>query len=108
MKLLDLIRNVIPTLLNFKNKQWWIKITTEQPQCIYYFGPFENEQEAHNHCPGYIEDLKSEQAQGIKVAIKLCNPDLLTIDSQADSLFSKSLAVSQPHQYVDKTIEKIY
>ncbi|HEY9691977.1 MAG TPA: DUF1816 domain-containing protein [Oculatellaceae cyanobacterium] len=95
MKLLDLIRNIIPTLLNFRNKPWWIKITTEQPQCIYYFGPFENEQEAQNYCPGYIEDIKSEQSQGIKVAIKPCNPELLTIDIQDDLVFSQSLAVSK-------------
>ena len=92
MNLLDLIRNTLPSLLNFRNKQWWIKISTEQPKCIYYFGPFENEQEAQDYSPGYIEDLKSEQAQGIKVAIQLCNPELLTIDAQDDLVFPKNLA----------------
>ncbi len=95
MNLLDLIRNILPSLLTFRKKQWWIKITTEQPQCIYYFGPFENEQEAQDYLPGYIEDLESEQAQGIKVAIKLCNPELLTIDAQDDSVFSNNLARSK-------------
>lgn len=58
---------------------WWVEITTELPHCIYYFGPFSNFFEAQAACPGYIDDLKSEQAEGIKVMIKRCKPEKLTV-----------------------------
>lgn len=57
----------------------WAEIITERPQCIYYFGPFQTFIEAKAACPGYIDDLKSEGALGIKVVIKRCRPDALTI-----------------------------
>ncbi|WP_442936797.1 DUF1816 domain-containing protein [Nostoc sp.] len=34
--------------------------------------------DAKSACPGYIDDLKSEGALGIKVVIKCCRPDVLT------------------------------
>ena len=57
----------------------WAEITTSEPHCIYYFGPFESFTEAELACPGYIEDLENEGTLGIKVVIKSCNPDVLTI-----------------------------
>jgi hypothetical protein len=31
---------------------WWIEITTTQPKCLYYFGPFESFSEALSHQSG--------------------------------------------------------
>ncbi|NJO26402.1 MAG: DUF1816 domain-containing protein [Richelia sp. SL_2_1] len=47
--------------------------------CIYYFGLFDNPQEAKLNQNGYIEDLISEQASGIYVEIKKCKPNTLTV-----------------------------
>ncbi|MGB3757314.1 MAG: DUF1816 domain-containing protein [Rivularia sp. (in: cyanobacteria)] len=52
---------------------------TDQPQCIYYFGSFDNPQEAKINQNGYIEDLISEQAYCIYVEIKKCKPKTLTV-----------------------------
>ncbi|WP_313934732.1 MULTISPECIES: DUF1816 domain-containing protein [unclassified Nostoc] len=58
---------------------YWAEVTTQCPYCIYYFGPFQTFLEAKTACPGYVDDLQSEGALGIKVAVKRCNPDVLTI-----------------------------
>jgi hypothetical protein len=64
------------------NKQqdfpWWVEIVTSQPRCLYYFGPFESPEEAHINKVGYVEDLQAEQAEGITVYIKQCQPKTLT------------------------------
>jgi Domain of unknown function (DUF1816) len=77
MKLLNTIKDIITSYAN--NKDWWIEISTVQPYCTYYFGPFQNHQEAQTMCPGYIEDLQEEGAREIKALIKRCNPDKLTV-----------------------------
>jgi hypothetical protein len=60
---------------------WWVKIHTELPCCIYYFGPFDTATEAQTDRGGYIEDLQNEFAQGINTTIELLSPpQLLTID----------------------------
>ena len=58
---------------------WWIKITTNQPFCIYYFGPFGSQDEAAVAQYGYIDDLMSEQVNGIDVEIKFDRPLTLTV-----------------------------
>ena len=58
---------------------WWAKIITASPRCIYYFGPFQTYDEAQAAYPGYIDDLDSEGAQGIVVIIQRCKPDVLTV-----------------------------
>ena len=58
---------------------YWVEITTKQPDCIYYFGSFDNYEEAQTMQHGYIEDLKSEKAVGIEAEIKRCLPTKLTI-----------------------------
>ncbi len=58
---------------------WWVKISTDNPRCTYYFGPFLGEIEANDSQAGYIEDLESENAQGIKMSIERCKPEELTI-----------------------------
>ncbi|MBD2102165.1 DUF1816 domain-containing protein [Leptolyngbya sp. FACHB-261] len=64
---------------------WWAEVTTSQPPCTYYFGPFDSSDEARDACPGYVEDLRDEGAQGIEVTVKRCNPEALTVaESEAD------------------------
>ena len=60
-------------------RHWWVEIHTNNPQCTYYFGPFETALEARGLQEGYLEDLRQEQAQVITVAIKQCQPKHLTI-----------------------------
>jgi hypothetical protein len=66
--------------LEATGKAFWVEITTEQPRCTYYFGPFATEIEAKEASPGYIEDLKEEGSQGIRFSIKQMKPRELTID----------------------------
>lgn len=70
----------------------WAEIITERPHCIYYFGPFQTFTEAQAACPGYIDDLKTEGALGIKVVIKRCRPDALTICDEEISDSSPQLS----------------
>lgn len=58
---------------------WWLEVVTQQPQCTYYFGPFDSSEEALSSQAGYLEDLKEEGATGISVQVKWCKPDVLTI-----------------------------
>ena len=60
-------------------RHWWVEIQTQNPQCTYYFGPFETAVEARDLQDGYLEDLRQEQAQIITVEIKQCQPEELTI-----------------------------
>lgn len=57
----------------------WIEVTTEEPRCIYYFGPFFGVKEAQRSLPGYIEDLEQEGAKVVGFTIKMCQPRELTI-----------------------------
>ena len=53
-----------------KNFPYWLKITTKVPKCTYYFGPFNSPLEAKALQGGYIEDLISENAQGIHIEME--------------------------------------
>ncbi len=68
------------TLLDKLGLAYWAEIRTENPKCIYYFGPFISLAEAKGYHRGYLEDLKSEGAQSIQVDIRRCKPSLLTIN----------------------------
>jgi hypothetical protein len=64
-------------------KAWWLEVSTSQPACTYYFGPFTSQAEAEALKAGYIEDLEQEGAQSIQSAIHHCNdPDQLTIEGK--------------------------
>jgi len=65
-------------LLKSIAQKHWIKITTVKPSCTYYFGPFLTNKGARLAQPGFIEDLESENAEGIKANIKRCQPQELT------------------------------
>lgn len=85
MTLLDKLKNLLPGFLPKLNMAWWVEISTAEPRCTYYFGPFHNSEEAVAAYPGYVEDLESEQAQRIETNIKYCKPDVLTVfDEEAE------------------------
>ena len=58
---------------------WWVEVKTEQPECIYYFGPFLTANEAQRAMPGYVEDLEQENAEGINAVVKRCKPNEVTV-----------------------------
>ena len=64
------------------SQPYWVEITTKEPKCIYYFGPFSSRAEAKKMQHGYIEDLIEEKAIGIYVEIKRCLPTTLTITEE--------------------------
>ena len=66
--------------LDFWGQAWWVKVSTTQPRCTYYFGPFADRQQAHLAISGYVEDLESESAQVIQTQIEQCKPKRLTIE----------------------------
>lgn len=78
---------LIGTVVGLKSN-YWAEITTTSPDCIYYFGPFETFLEAQAAYPEYVEDLESEGASGIKVLVKRCLPDVLTIDNSKSEIGS--------------------
>ena len=73
------IKFQLSSLINRHKIPWWIEIRTTLPNCIYFFGPFNNCQEARRSQDGYIEDLVVERAFGITVEIKQCQPNFLTV-----------------------------
>ncbi len=77
------IQDIWSSALHLVGQAWWVKITTAQPHCTYYFGPFATAVEADEAKAGYIEDLEGEQAQGIQVAIERCKPQQITIEHEA-------------------------
>lgn len=67
---------------------WWIEVTTDNPRCVYYFGPFSSKNAALTSQGGYVEDLEQEGATNIKVDVKRCKPSNLTIyDEKLDMGF---------------------
>jgi hypothetical protein len=76
------MKNFLTELFKKVIQQYWIEITTAQPYCVYYFGPFSSYKEAKLAESGFIEDLESENAQNIKADVKRCQPKELTIVDQ--------------------------
>lgn len=91
------MKGILTKFLDTLGWAYWIEITTEQPRCTYYFGPFLSVQEAKLEQPGFIEDLQEEGAKSIKVGIQRCQPQELTIfDESVDRLdFKPVLAFNQ-------------
>lgn len=73
------MKELLIQILSFFGRAYWVEIVTETPRCTYYFGPFVSQQEANVAKTGYIEDLQTEGAQGMSVAVKRCKPTKLTI-----------------------------
>jgi Domain of unknown function (DUF1816) len=79
MGFLTSVKSVLAGFWQGVATQWWLEITTTRPRCTYYFGPFNVLSEAETACPGYIQDLQSEGAQGIVTIVKRCNPKQITV-----------------------------
>ncbi len=78
------MKNLFSSILSFFSTAWWIKITTAEPNCIYYFGPFDNESKAAQAKFGFIEDLESEGAQQIQSSLQQSRePEQLTIEMES-------------------------
>ncbi len=77
--------------LDLVGQAWWVEISTAEPKCTYYFGPFASAKVANLAQAGYIEDLESERAQVVKVQVKRCKPNRLTIDDDMGELKDREL-----------------
>ncbi|MGC1309475.1 MAG: DUF1816 domain-containing protein [Phormidesmis sp.] len=78
------MKNFFSNLFGLFSTPWWVKITTAEPSCIYYFGPFDSEAEAIAAKPGYVEDLKGEGAQQIQTSLHHgSEPKELTVELEA-------------------------
>ncbi len=73
------LKEFFASILEQLGLAWWLEVITKQPQCTYYFGPFTSVKEAEFFQSGYIEDLEQEEAKGITVVSKRCQPKELTI-----------------------------
>ncbi len=78
---------------------YWVRISTESPQCVYFFGPFASAAEADAHVGGYREDLEGEGAQNIAVKIERCKPKQLTITTDWGGMEDTTLALSSSPAY---------
>ena len=75
------MKNFFSGLFGFFSTPWWIKVTTAEPNCIYYFGPYDSQSEAMGAKPGFIEDLEQEGAVQIEASFQRSpEPDELTIE----------------------------
>lgn len=79
-----MIKKIFINLSQFSTGKWWVEVITTQPSCTYYFGPFDNAQEAEAMRPGYLEDLHGEGVESLEVCIKRCQPTSLTIFDDED------------------------
>ena len=79
------MRRLLSPFFKLLGWAYWIEIVTEVPRCTYYFGPFENRREAEEESLGYVEDLKDEEAVGIRVTIeRRATPTELTVFQDDD------------------------
>ena len=67
-------------------QDWWIKIRTANPLCIYYFGDFDSFNAAASAQHGYILDLLNEEARILSVEIKQYQPKQLTVVLENEAL----------------------
>jgi len=79
------MKELLLKLANSLGWAYWVEITTDSPNCTYYFGPFLSTKEAQKSQDGYIEDLLDEKAVGIKTSIKQIKPDRLTLFEETEA-----------------------
>ncbi len=63
---------------NFGNKlglAWWAKIETDQPNSIYWFGPFITKRSLEENISSFIKDLTDEGAKNIKYSLVRCKKE---------------------------------
>ncbi len=63
---------------------WWIKVNTQAPNCLYYFGPFDSKAEAQALQSSYVKDLLDEGAKDIRLVIEKADPKQLTACEMGD------------------------
>ncbi len=81
------MNELLTNILSAIGLAWWVEITTDNPRCVYYFGPFPSQEVAQAYQGGYVEDLQQEGALNIGVKVKRCKPTNLTIyDEKADRM----------------------
>lgn len=90
IQVVELMKEIWTSVLDVIGLAWWVEIKTEAPRCTYYFGPFLTGKEAEAAKSGYIEDLEQEGAQDIKVVVKRCKPNDLTIFDEFAELNSRN------------------
>ena len=63
---------------NFGNKlglAWWAKIETQQPNIIYWYGPFLTKRSLKENLSTFIEDLTKEGSINIKHDLVRCKKE---------------------------------
>ena len=63
---------------NFGNKlglAWWAKVQTENPNTIYWYGPFLTKRSLKENLEFFVNDLKEEGSTNIKYEFVRCNKD---------------------------------
>lgn len=73
------MNHLFPNLNQLDEGNWWVEIITMEPWSMYYFGPFNDFQDANGMQPGYVADLIKEGVQTIQVTVKECHPVNLTL-----------------------------
>jgi hypothetical protein len=73
------MNHLFPNLNQLDEGNWWVEIITMEPWSMYYFGPFNDFQDANVMQPGYVADLIEEGVQTIQVTVKECHPVNLTL-----------------------------
>lgn len=95
--MLETVKEALISSLTQLGLAWWVEIVTEQPKCLYYFGPFVSAKEAQFSQAGYIEDLEQESAQITVIRLRRDRPRELTIVAQEvqesfESQFSSTIS----------------
>lgn len=62
-----------------KGANYWIRIVTNNPDYVYYFGSFESYEEAQCCVRGYIQDLKEEGSKIVFFDITRYQPKQLNL-----------------------------
>ena len=85
------LKEILISILQNLGLAWWVEVSTRNPHCIYYFGPFLNGTDAQIASQGYVEDLETENAEGIVVHVKKCKPKHLTIAEDLGELIDRKV-----------------
>ena len=72
---------ILGKILGLFARAWWVEISTDLPQCVYYFGPFKKKDDATKAETGYVEDLTQEGATVLQMSVvKRLTPAQLTVE----------------------------
>jgi hypothetical protein len=54
------------SLANGLGVAWWARVETQQPDVVYWFGPFVRRQELEAALPAFLEDVRAEAPGAIE------------------------------------------